>query len=113
MNPFQANNLLYTYPPENLSRNSKPQMSSLSKRFKRLASLNPFKFRDRSPPQSQFISSSLSCMCFYIRRPPKTLHSTFFRLPHIKIKNAPEDKVKCEVNSGQCKVHVVAQNSTK
>ena len=40
-----------------------------------------------------------------------TLH--FFRQPHIKVKNATEDKVKYEVNSGQWSYYVVTQNSTK
>ena len=51
-------------------------------------------------------------MCFYIRRPPKTLRSTFFHLPHIKVENTPEDKVKYGYNSGLWKARVVAQNST-
>ena len=52
-------------------------------------------------------------MGFSIRRPPKTLHFTFFHLPDIEVKNVPEDKVKHENNSGLCKARVVAQNSTK
>ena len=40
-----------------------------------------------------------------------TLH--FFHLPHIKVQNATDNKVKYEVNSGQWKAYVVVQNSTK
>ena len=43
----------------------------------------------------------------------KSYTPLLFCLPHIKVKNAPEDKVKYENNSGLWKARDIAQNFTK
>ena len=43
----------------------------------------------------------------------KSYTPLLFCLPHIKVKNTPEDKVKYENTSGLWKAHDIAQNFTK
>ena len=106
MNLFQANILLYAYPPEHFSWNSKPRMSSLSKKIEEISLLNPIKFRIfHHRNLSSFCPQDHACA--FTSGDHQKHYTPLFCLLHIKVKNSSEDKVKYEVNSGQRKAHVV------